>query len=539
MNFMYTDESYREIAALEAKLDRMVDMLAASKRNAEHLDGTTASSSPAIEERVIATDLDENKVLDVFRKQMLLLFPFLVIPPGVTAQELRREKPFLFMNISMVVCESSIRQREIVQAVQRYVAEHIVMRGEQSLDLLQGLLVNAAWFTSVSRCPPPATSIPTGPGDTTLKAEMEPQSIIRSTSQFDAFVHLLVAQSLSLGLNQELTYQKSLNYPMTYLKESLQEPSHSPVRTLEERRTYLGCYYLTTMLSTCVKDLGPIIRFTKYTEECCKVLEQAAENPVDAHLVQLVRVMNLAERIHCTLYRTDLHSSPVSSPPIGLSIRWLEAELKELKARMTGDPSQSAILLTHYDTLEIHLYRVALNQDSSESNYGDHPLMRLDLLYRCLESTTSFFRNFSALPSTFFPYVPFTIICQFGKAIVTLSQLSLYNHNGWDRTYVESTIDFNQIIDQLLAKLEESRPHFQQTLREYPDGNQIPEIYGRMAARGQMLKAMHQRRKDALEQTSPSSTVNMDYELMMNTPLDLLFPFGEIPPVYEPYSYRV
>lgn len=94
-------------------------------------------------------------------------------------------------------------------------------------------------------------------------------------------------------------------------------------------------------LSTCVKDLGPIIRFTKYTEECCKVLEQVAENPVDSHLVQLVRVMNLAERIHCTLYRTDLHSSPVSSSPIGLSIRWLEAELRELKARMSGDPSQS------------------------------------------------------------------------------------------------------------------------------------------------------------------------------------------------------
>ncbi|CAG8321418.1 unnamed protein product [Penicillium salamii] len=540
MDAMYADKLHREIAALEEKLDRMVDMLAASERTArERLDGTTASSSPAVEERIIATDLDEEKVLEVFRKQMLLLFPFLMIPSEVTAEELRREKPFLFMNICMVVCQSSVRQREIVKSVQRYVAEHIVMRGEQSLDLLQGLLVNAAWFTSVSRCQPPAASTPTSGHSEIFKAEMEPQSIIRSTSQFDAFVHLLVAQSLSLGLNQELTYQKSLNYPMTYLREALHEPSHNPVRTLEERRTYLGCYYLTTMLSTCVKDLGPIIRFTKYTEECCKVLEQVAENPVDSHLVQLVRVMNLAERIHCTLYRTDLHSSPVSSSPIGLSIRWLEAELRELKARMSGDPSQSAILLTHYDTLEIHLYRVALNQDSAESNYGDHPLMRLDLLYRCLESTTSFFRNFCALPSTFFPYVPFTIICQFGKAIVTLSQLSLYNHSGWDRTYVESTIDFNHTIDQLLAKLEESRPHFQQTLQQDPECTQIPEIYGRMAARGQMLKAMHQRRKDALEQTSPSSMTTMDYELMMNTPLDLLFPFGEIPPVYEPYSFQV
>lgn len=164
--------------------------------------------------------------------------------------------------------------------------------------------------------------------------------------------------------------------------------------------------------------------------------------------------------------------------------------------------------------------------------------MRLDILYRCLESTTSFFQNFYALPATFFPFVPFTIISQFGKAIVTVSQLSLYNHSGWDRTYVESTIDFNSTIDGLLAKLEESRPIFQRVLEQDASSTFIPAIYGRMSARGRMLKAMHQRRKDALEQSTPSSMTEFDYELMMNTPLDLLFPFSEIPPIYEPHNFR-
>lgn len=199
----------------------------------------------------------------------------------------------------------------------------------------------------------------------------------------------------------------------------------------------------------------------------------------------------------------------------------------------------TATLLTHYDTLEIHLYRVALNQDSSESNFGDHPLMRLDLLFRCLETTSSFFPNFYALPSVFFPYLPFSVICQFGKAIVTLSQLSLYDHSGWDRTYVESTIDFNHTIDQMIAKLEESRPFFQQTSEQDPNSAGLPEIFGRMHNRAIMLKHMHQRRKEALERTSPPSTMNtMDYELMMNTPLDLLFPFGEMPPMGDPYTFR-
>jgi hypothetical protein len=224
----------------------MVALLAASDRNArEGLDGpgTTRSPSTIEEQNASSSGFEGQAVLETFRNRMLPLFPFLMIPSHLTAKELRREKPFLFLNISMVACLNSARQREIVNTVQQYVAEHIVIRGEHSLDLLQGLLVNVAWFTSVSRCQPPA---PSGSTDK-FKAELEPHHIIRSTSQLDAFVHLLVAQSLSLGLNQQLTYQKSLNYPMTYLKEILNEESHSPVRTLEERRTYLGCYYLTTM----------------------------------------------------------------------------------------------------------------------------------------------------------------------------------------------------------------------------------------------------------------------------------------------------
>jgi hypothetical protein len=90
---------------------------------------------------------------------------------------------------------------------------------------------------------------------------------------------------------------------------------------------------IISRLSTCSKDLGTIIRFTRYTQDCCDVLEQAAEYPSDGYLVQLVRVMNLGEKIHNTLYRTELYVSSVSCPPLGMSIRWLEAELKQIKAR--------------------------------------------------------------------------------------------------------------------------------------------------------------------------------------------------------------
>ncbi|KAF4761865.1 hypothetical protein HAV15_006682 [Penicillium sp. str.  len=463
---------------------------------------------------------------------MFPLFPFLVIPPHVTAEELRREKPFLYLNISMVACQNPPRQREIVDAVQEYVAEHIVIRGEHSLDLLQGLLLNVAWFISVSRFPRSSDHPPDVP-----KIE-EPHHIIRNTAQLDTNVHLLAAQSFSLGLNQEMAYQKSLNYPLTYLKETMAEDHHNPVRTLEERRTYLGCYYLITVLSTCVKDLGSIIRFTRYTDECCNVLDQIAEYPTDASMVQLVRAMNVADRIHHTLYHTELYSSSVSSvpPPLGLSIRWLEAEIKQLKAQIPSESPHSTILQLHYNTLEIHLYRVALNSDISKSNYGDHPLMQLDLLFRCLEATTSFFQRILSLPSALFPFFPFTMTCQFAKAIVALSQLSLYDHPGWDRAYVESIIDFDQTVDDMASKMEGQLQLYKQALAQDTKLTELPEVFGRMKNRAHLIKKMHRRRKDALEQKSLSTTVApMHYDFMMDSPLDLLFPFGEIPPMYGQY----
>ncbi|KAJ5848616.1 hypothetical protein N7455_012573 [Penicillium solitum] len=524
-----------DVAALEAKLDRMVAMLAASEQNArERLgSGPATKSLSTFEHNTAAPDEAEGQLfMKVFCEKMFPLFPFLVIPPHVTAEELRREKPFLYLNISMVACQNPPRQREIVDAVQEYVAEHIVIRGEHSLDLLQGLLLNVAWFISVSRFPRSSDHPPDVP-----KIE-EPHHIIRNTAQLDTNVHLLAAQSFSLGLNQEMAYQKSLNYPLTYLKETMAEDHHNPVRTLEERRTYLGCYYLITVLSTCVKDLGSIIRFTRYTDECCNVLDQIAEYPTDASMVQLVRAMNVADRIHHTLYHTELYSSSVSSvpPPLGLSIRWLEAEIKQLKAQIPSESPHSTILQLHYNTLEIHLYRVALNSDISKSNYGDHPLMQLDLLFRCLEATTSFFQRILSLPSALFPFFPFTMTCQFAKAIVALSQLSLYDHPGWDRAYVESIIDFDQTVDDMASKMEGQLQLYKQALAQDTKLTELPEVFGRMKNRAHLIKKMHRRRKDALEQKSLSTTVApMHYDFMMDSPLDLLFPFGEIPPMYGQY----
>lgn len=198
------------------------------------------SSNP--EASAIPSEQEGNAFIDIFRTRMVPLFPFIVIPDSMTAEQLRHEKPFLYLNISMVACQNSPRQREISGIVKEYVAEHIVMRGEHSMDLLQGLLVHLAWFISISRLP-----LLDIPGQLNEKQNEKIRSKALGVAQLDAFVQLARAQAISMGLNQEQSIMRSLDKPISYLVHYGLEDDKTPARTLEERRAYLGCYYVIAM----------------------------------------------------------------------------------------------------------------------------------------------------------------------------------------------------------------------------------------------------------------------------------------------------
>jgi hypothetical protein len=199
-----------------------------------------------------------------------------------------------------------------------------------------------------------------------------------------------------------------------------------------------------------------------------------------------------------------------------------------------------AILLFHYDTLELILYKIALGEELSDAEYGEYPVTRLDLLFRCLEATKSFFFNYYSLPSVFFPYLPFTSWCQFGQAIVALSRLSLYqsDRGEWDRTYVETTIDFNQTVEQLEQKLEEAVPFGLHKEKDLQSTEGRPEIYERLENRIHLMKETHRKRREALEQSQPEvSQALPDFSFMFNMPMSsgTFFPytdFGELPDAF-------
>jgi hypothetical protein len=86
-------------------------------------------------------------LLNIFINQLSAKFPFVVIPPGTTAQEMAATRPFLIQVIRMV---SSVRHLRSMwgqsRAVIKHIGEAMLIRSERSMDLLQGIIVFLGFY---------------------------------------------------------------------------------------------------------------------------------------------------------------------------------------------------------------------------------------------------------------------------------------------------------------------------------------------------------------------------------------------------------
>ena len=84
-------------------------------------------------------------LLDLFRN-MNKYFPFVVIEPRSTVQSMAQDRPFLLLAILATASSANKRLQTILDKEFRAsLGQNVVLHGEKSLDILQGLLVYIAW----------------------------------------------------------------------------------------------------------------------------------------------------------------------------------------------------------------------------------------------------------------------------------------------------------------------------------------------------------------------------------------------------------
>jgi len=182
-------------------------------------DGLGGSATSIIRQGIFADTSNEEaqRMLHKFQIEMVPYFPFVAVPSDATASELRQSKPFLFCTMAMVSClDDTERQLDMAHSIREYIGSAIVTQGEKGLDLLQGLLVCLGWY----------------------HFQLELGSQIRNV------LHLSLAMLSDLGLNRRPSSVKTIlpleSFPADYERQTMH-------RTLDERRAYLGCFYMSAM----------------------------------------------------------------------------------------------------------------------------------------------------------------------------------------------------------------------------------------------------------------------------------------------------
>lgn len=73
-------------------------------------------------------------------------FPFVRIPPEWTAKTMLELRPFLLLcTVTVVASRDARTQARLAEEVRTTLARRFVTDGENSFDILQGLLVYLAW----------------------------------------------------------------------------------------------------------------------------------------------------------------------------------------------------------------------------------------------------------------------------------------------------------------------------------------------------------------------------------------------------------
>ncbi|OBT81570.1 hypothetical protein VE02_09337 [Pseudogymnoascus sp. 03VT05] len=337
-----------------------------------------------------------SRYLEMFRTVMVHRFPFVVIPPSVTAQELRETKPFLFLNVVAAASYENIPlQRRLGKEIKHVVSNRMIFGGEASIELLQGLLIYLAWNHYYSR-----------------------------PRVYSQFLQLAISIVVDLRLNRP----PPTGPPKVGLTINLDAnaKAHYPTSwSQDERRAVAGCFYLASSISTMLQKTSTF-PFSAHIDDFCKSLRSEAACPTDKYVLYVVRLQAIAEKIDRLYSQRVSELNPEST--IELFVKQLQTELELFRERLPFDISESYLLAMQYPAVELNLFQIALLDRTAESEV---PLLipssawRLDILCAGLISAKSLLSYFISLPARTQLAMSNSEWIQIGVAMVVASKLSV------------------------------------------------------------------------------------------------------------------
>lgn len=106
---------------------------------------STTATTPSTYSSYELSHAEAEEYLANFQINKLKFFPFIFIPSATRSQQLRRERPFLWLCIMFVGSKSRPQQQILASMIRQRIAQEMVVEAASSIDLLLGTLAFIAW----------------------------------------------------------------------------------------------------------------------------------------------------------------------------------------------------------------------------------------------------------------------------------------------------------------------------------------------------------------------------------------------------------
>nr|XP_036580114.1 C6 transcription factor [Colletotrichum truncatum]KAF6787946.1 C6 transcription factor [Colletotrichum truncatum] len=305
---------------------------------------TTISPGPATNASELSVSSDVAK-LQRFRSRMLPKFPFIHLSTEVTAEKLQLDRPFLFRAITCVASLPTHEKREHGHELKRVLSGLAFFHSEdiknhhesmeKTTDLLLGLLVFIAWGW-----------------DHVIGG--------RSLSRLMMLALSLVGE---MHLDKPTAHQSSplmLSVASHDKQDDERNDELAKEKLMERRRTVLGCFALSSMVSTHFGEIEPLT-WTPQMEEDLAAIAGDTEYPSDMVLAVQVRLQLLALQAaqSCKLEMDQVGIMGLPPPTI-LHTRDMLMRLQEIRTFISSKAlPDSKTLMGHTYFTELRILEAA------------------------------------------------------------------------------------------------------------------------------------------------------------------------------------
>ena len=194
-----------------------------SMRNHQASHRQTPSTSPSLDvvDRGIISNESATTLFETYVTELVPHYPVVVFSTAVTASEIRRTKPTLFLAI--IAAASGKSDPSLYSALNSEVlsayAQQIVIESQKSLELVQAMLVTSVWYYPPGRL-------------TQLK--------------FYEYIHMAATMAIDIGLGTKPKTLRRLRTVEDKESPGSEHSVHGDYNEVERRRTFLACYLITT-----------------------------------------------------------------------------------------------------------------------------------------------------------------------------------------------------------------------------------------------------------------------------------------------------